>query len=327
MATLVKRAVRRVGKAFFPEKPPKPVPLNNPYPIRTPNASTKSAVDDYWGDYTIKSVPYATAQETLDFLKWRSDHFHLSYEFKGFWADHRGKTLLDYGCGPGHDLIGFLVYSKPDKIYGIDVSHRALSLAGHNIGLHNIPPERLELIQTVDLTERIPLPDASVDYVHSCGVLHHTSKPELILSEFYRVLRPAGRGLIMVYNRNSVFFHLSVAYARLILDPQFAGQMADEVFVQSTDGPKCPISRCYESSEFCAMCEAAGFDVEYVGGFVASNELDLWHMHASRALQDHRLVNPHKAFLKELDWDEKGLPMYRGKHAGIGGTYRLQKRG
>ena len=325
MAALVKRAVRKVGKILF-SKTPKPVPLRNPYPIRTPNPADKSAVDEYWGDYTIKSAPYATAQATLDFLKWRSDHMHLSYEFKGFWDDHRGKTLLDYGCGPGHDLVGFLVYSKPDKVYGVDISHKALSLAGHNIGLHQIPPERLELIQTADLNSRIPLPDASVDYVHCCGVLHHTTQPEAILREFHRVLRPGGRGLVMVYNRHSLFYHLYIAYIRLVLDPQFAGRTADEVFTQSTDGPGCPISRCYDPAEFAGLCEGAGFDADYVGGFVSSTELDYWASHGARALQDHRLGDPHKAFLKELDWDHRGLPLYRGKHAGIGGTYRLRKR-
>src|SRR5215213_10845574 len=154
MGTLVKRAVRKFGKVLFPKRPR--VPLRNPYPIRPPASATRSAVDAYWGDYTIKSVPAATAQETLEFLRWRSDHFHKSYEFKGLWDDHRGKTLLDYGCGPGHDLVGFSVYSRPDKVYGIDISHKALSLAGHNVGLHGIPADRLELIQTADLTDRIP---------------------------------------------------------------------------------------------------------------------------------------------------------------------------
>jgi SAM-dependent methyltransferase len=329
MATLAKRAVRKIGKMIFPEPAPKPrppVPLNNPYPIRTPDATNKSRVDEYWGGYTIRSNPYATAQDVIDFLKWRDAHFHKSYEFKGFWADHSGKTILDYGCGPGHDLCGFLLYSNPAKVYGVDISHKVLSLAGHNIGLHGVPADRLELVQTADLTDRIPLPDAAVDYVHSCGVVHHTSHPAGILNEFHRVLKPGGRGLLMVYNRASVFYHLYVAYARLILEPQWAGKTIEEVFTASTDGPDCPVSICYEPAEFAAMCEAAGFATEFVGGFVASNELDLWDMHAAKALRDPRLGEPHKSFLKALDWDKDRLPLYRGKYAGIGGTYRITRR-
>ncbi|HVK12472.1 MAG TPA: class I SAM-dependent methyltransferase [Gemmataceae bacterium] len=314
---------------IFPEPTPKPrppVPVNNPYPIRTPAATTRSPVDEYWGGYTIRSEPFSTAEEHIAFHKWRDEHFHKSYAFKGLWADHTGETLLDYGCGPGHDVTGFLVHSNPAKVYGVDVSHWALSLAGHNAGLQGVSADRIELIQTADLTDRIPLPDAAVDYVHSCGVVHHTSHPAGILKEFHRVLKPGGRGLLMVYNRASVFYHLYVAYARLILEPQWARKSIEEVFTASTDGPDCPVSICYEPAEFTAMCETAGFETEFVGGFVASNELDLWDMHAARALRDPRLGAAHKEFLKALDWDADRLPLYLGKYAGIGGTYRITRR-
>jgi ubiquinone/menaquinone biosynthesis C-methylase UbiE len=328
MATLVKRAVRKVGKVLFPKDRPKrrkKVPLNNPYPIRMPVSAGKSVVDEYWGDYTIRSDPYATAQDVLDFLKWRSDHFHKSYEFKGFWDDHQGKVVLDYGCGPGHDLVGFSVFSKPKKLYGMDISHKALSLAGHNLGLHKVPADKIELIQTADIASRIPLPDASVDYLHCCGVLMCTSDPVAIMKEFHRVLKPNGRCLVMVYNRASTFFHLYVAFARRFLEPELSGKSVDEVFTQSTDGPACPVSRAYDPAEYQGMCEKAGFKAEFVGGFVASNELTLWDMHAGAGLRDPRLEEPHKSFIREVEFDKDGLPMYRGKYAGIGGTFRLKK--
>lgn len=328
MKTLIKKAVRKLGTYLFKAPLPEPaklIAIENPYEIKTPNPAAKSVVDDYWGGYTIKSTPFPSAQESLDWLQWRSDHFHLSFDFKGLWTDHQGKTMVDYGCGPGHDLMGFLVYSNPAKIYGIDISRKALSVAGHNVALHGIPPHKLELIQTADLSDRIPLADASVDYVHCCGVLHHTSSPETILREFHRILKPSGKGLLMVYNKDSVFYNLYVAYARM-QEPQFKGMSVDDVFRCSTDGPQCPISRCHQYPEFCALCRSTGFDAEFVGGFVASNELDLWTMHAANALRDHRLAEPHKSFLRELEWDSKGLPMYRGKYAGIGGTYRIVKK-
>ena len=307
---------------------PKPIPsLNNPYPIQSPASSAAaSAVDGYWGNYTIKSIPYASGQELLDWLQWRADHFHLSYEFKGLWDSHEGETVLDYGCGPGHDAAGFLVYSKPVKLIAMDVSRKALSLAGHNIGLHQIPADRVALIQTNDLADKIALPDASVDYVHCMGVLHHTSQPECILKEFHRVLKPNGRGAIMMYHRDSLCFHLYTSYVRRIVENAYPGADDDEVFRRSTDGDACPVSRCHQHPEICAMGHAAGFDVEFVGGFVASNEIDLWNMHGAQALRDPRLGEPHKSFLQEVRWDAGGLPVYRGKHAGVGGVYRLSKR-
>jgi ubiquinone/menaquinone biosynthesis C-methylase UbiE len=323
--TLAKKIHRRLSPRLAERPAPIP-PLNNPYAIERPSAAPSSTVDGYWGNYTIKSVPYASGQELLDWLQWRSDHFHLSYAFKGLWDAHEGETMLDYGCGPGHDVTGFLVYAKPAKVYAIDVSHKALSLAGHNVGLHKIPADRLSLIQTTDLSDKIPLADGSIDYVHSMGVLHHTSNPESILREFHRILKPNGRGAIMMYNRDSLCFHLYAAYVRMIVEQAYPGADVDDVFRRSTDGADCPISRCHQHPEVCAMAQNAGFEVEYVGGFIASNEIDLWNMYAGQALRDPRLKDPHKSFLRELQWDDKGWPMYRGKYAGVGGTYRLKKR-
>jgi membrane-bound lytic murein transglycosylase MltF len=38
----------------------------------------------------------------------------------------------------------------------------------------------------------LPFPDASFDHVYSWGVIHHSPKPERIVSEIYRVLRKGG---------------------------------------------------------------------------------------------------------------------------------------
>ena len=44
-----------------------------------------------------------------------------------------------------------------------------------------------------------------------------------------------------------------------------------------------------------------------------------------KALRDHRLEEEHKAFLREVIFDENGYPMYRGKLCCIGGVYHLWK--
>ncbi|MBI2803763.1 MAG: methyltransferase domain-containing protein [Planctomycetes bacterium] len=326
MKVLAKRLARKLHTILVPPPAAKAVPLRNPYPIRTSSQSSRSHVDEYWGEHTIKSEPFATAQDGLDWLKYRSKIYPLSFQFKGLWDDHQGKVLVDYGCGPGHDLMGFQVFSRPAKVYGIDISHKALSLAGHNSALHNIPAERIELIQTGDLSDRIPLSDGCVDYVHCCGVLHHTTAPEVILKEFHRILKPGGKGMLMIYNTDSLFVHLYIAYVKRFVDSDCAGLSVEEIFTRSTDGASCPISRSYRGAEFAEICQHAGFDTEYLGGFVACNELDLWDQHGAKALRDARLGEPHKSFLKQLDWDASGLPYFQGKAAGVGGSFRIRKQ-
>jgi SAM-dependent methyltransferase len=47
------------------------------------------------------------------------------------------------------------------------------------------------------------------------------TNPELALQEFYRILKPGGKVQIMVYNRNSLWFHLKTAYQTQILENKF----------------------------------------------------------------------------------------------------------
>lgn len=331
MASIPVRLVRKLkrllsfSKRAAPVAVVPPVPVNNPFPIQDNGIDKKSNVDQFWGVHTVRDDPFPSAQASIDFLKWRSNHVHLSYEFKRLWADHTGKEILDYGCGPGHDLTGFCIYSNAAKVYSVDVSRKALMRAGHNLALHGVSADRVALIQTADLEDRIPLEDNSVDLVHSSGVIHHTTNPGSILRELYRVLRPGGNGTIMVYNRASVYYHLYVAYMRRLLDPQFAGMTIDQVFVKSTDGMDCPVSRSYPPDEFSAMCAESGFEVEFVGGYVVNDELDWWKSHGKAALEDLRLEPIHRDFLRSVTWDHRNLPMYNGKYAGIGGTFRLHK--
>ena len=126
---------------------------------------------------------------------------------------------------------------------------------------------RLDLRRT-----ELPLPSASVDYVHCSGVLHHLPDTLATLRELRRVLRPDGMARFMVYNRDSVFVHLYVAYQRCILDGAFPGRSLDEAFTRSTDGPDCPISRPYRPAEFVALCEEAGFEARFAGAGVSMLE-------------------------------------------------------
>jgi ubiquinone/menaquinone biosynthesis C-methylase UbiE len=285
-----------------------------------------SAVDQYWTQHTVTAKRFKSTKDSEAFLEWRFEQYPLFREFTGLWGEHDGEVILDYGCGPGNDLTGYALYTGADRIIGFDVSPRALELARARLALHGIAPERVELIEGSDATVGIPLEDASVDFVQSQGVLHHTSEPEAILGELFRVLKPGGRGLIMVYNRNSLWLHLYTAYEKMIVADAFPGLDVHEAFRRNTDGPECPISRSYVPAEFVAMCERAGFEAEFVGGYMSKNEMRALEESWTAAIVDQRLPDVHREFLRSLTFDVAGRPMYEGRHAGIGGTYHLRKR-
>ena len=50
----------------------------------------------------------------------------------------------------------------------------------------------------------MPFPDESLDFVFSIGCFHHTGNVQRCLDETYRVLRPGGTAVLMVYNKFSL---------------------------------------------------------------------------------------------------------------------------
>jgi ubiquinone/menaquinone biosynthesis C-methylase UbiE len=284
-----------------------------------------TAVDSYWGQHTVNSNRFKNVEKSLKYLEWRFTEYPLFRELMDLYGRHDNEVVLDYGCGPGNDLVGFLVHTRAKKVIGIDVSWKALHLARTRLALHGVEPGRLDLIQVTDSAPGIPLEEESVDYIYCEGVLHHVSHPHTILKEFNRVLKRGSSACIMVYNRNSLWLHLYTAYQKMILENAFPGMDLLEAFSKNTDGQQCPIARCYAPGEFMAMCRDAHFYVEYAGGYFSSYELKLWQDLGEKALRDDRLGTEQKQFLSSLNKDQDGYPRYKGKHAGIGGVYRLRK--
>ena len=293
----------------------------------------ETQVDSFWAVHTVvgrRLAAVKTAYQDRRYLDWRFSAYPLFREFMDLWGSHDDQTILDYGCGPGNDLVGFLTHTGARKVIGVDISGKALRFASRRLALHRIDPGRVELVCVSDSTEALPIADHSVDYIYCEGVLHHTTNPEAILREFHRVLKPGSQACIMVYNHDSIWLHLYVAYELMILQNRFSGMNVYDAFAKTTDTEACPIARCYRPREFVSLCEDAGFSTEYAGGYFSDlglHELRLLKKHRQGALRDKRLAQEHRDFLRDLTFDDRGYPLYRGKHAGIGGVYRLHKRG
>lgn len=305
--------------------------------IKVVTASAPTDVDTYWEAHTVQfeagskrfhkaTDPFPNVDKSLGFLKFRSESYPLMDEKLELWGQHHDEIVLDYGCGPANDLVGFLQYSQAKKVIGVDVSAKALNLASRRLALHRFDLERIELIRISDATPQIPLDDNSVDYIYCEGVLHHISHPVEILREFYRVLRPGKRVNIMVYNRNSVFFHLEVAYRQMLVNHLFAGMTPDEAAPKTVDGVDCPLAHFYRPQEFAALCREAGFEHVEVDAYFARYELDLLKELGQTALDNERLAAEQRQFLSSLTHDDRGYPLYENKHAGYGGAYRLTKQ-
>jgi ubiquinone/menaquinone biosynthesis C-methylase UbiE len=276
----------------------------------------------YWTGHNVTAHRrFGSAAESLEYFHWRNDQYFNYIALMPVTGQH-GKAVLDFGCGPGNDIVGFGTYSAPARLIGIDVSTRSLAEARERLALHDIA---CELLLHAPESTVLPLDDGAVDYVHCSGVLHHTPDPSALLREFRRVLRPDGAARIMVYNYDSLWVHLYVAYQKQLVEQALPGLDLRAAFAKTTDGPDCPISRVFRPAEFIALAEAAGFSARFLGAAISMHEAALLPKRFD-AIADPRLPAESRRFLAALTLDEHGLPMHEGHYAGVDGCYLLSPR-
>jgi ubiquinone/menaquinone biosynthesis C-methylase UbiE len=235
---------------------------------------------------------------------------------------HDGKVILDYGCGPGHDLVGFGLYSRPARLIGIDVSAPSLSETRSRLALHGLNAELLQ-IQPGDAA--LPFESGTMDYIHCSGVLHHVRNPEGVLKEFRRILKPEGEIRVMVYNKDSIWINLYVAYQKMILEGKYAGMCLADAFSHTTDGEDCPVSRYYTKDEFLQLADKVGLVGRFLGAAISMHEASIFTQLRYQAIQDRRMPSQHREWLLALTVDNTGFPKYEETFAGIDACFSLVK--
>src|SRR5207248_8707048 len=68
--------------------------------------------------------------------------------------------------------------------------------------------------------ESLSFADESFDWLYSHGVLHHTPNTQKAIDEVWRVLKPNGRAIIMLYHKSSFNYYARIMIymrARLLL--------------------------------------------------------------------------------------------------------------
>jgi ubiquinone/menaquinone biosynthesis C-methylase UbiE len=203
----------------------------------------------------------------------REWHVPIIAKFESF----RGKDVLEIGCGVGTDGIEFA--RNGANYVGIDLTPNSVELTRERFKVFGVPGQ----FEVANAEEGLPIPDASVDYVYSFGVIHHSPAPEKIVGEIYRVLRKGGTFTVMLYNRSSINYHIEIMFLRRLfkwcLLPKFMPRLIaaatgfdrwkleghrnrllrskkltkEEWISMNTDGPFCPLARVYDHEEAAAL--------------------------------------------------------------------------
>ncbi len=276
---------------------------------------------EYWSEHTVTTGLFKSKEQALKHFNWRNAQY-IDYLSLMPVTGQAGKVVLDYGCGPGNDVMGFATFSSPERLIAMDISAPALNIAEQNLALFG---KKAEFYRINEFDNSLPLEDKSVDYIHTSGVLHHCSDLSTILQEFYRVLKNDGEIAVMVYNYDSLWLHLYTAWMQPVLNKKFIGMSLEDAFRANTDGESCPISKCYKPDEFINLMSSSRFDCEFVGASVSMHEMKVAR-YRYLAIEDRELAHEHRAFLSELHFDERQIPHYQGRVAGIDGCYRLRKK-
>lgn len=127
---------------------------------------------------------------------------------------HQGEKVLEIGIGAGTDILEYA--KNGSKVYGIDLTEEAI-----NISKKHFKCAKQKYISfKKGNAEKLNFKDNFFDLVFSFGVLHHTPNADKAVKEIYRVLKPKGKTIVMLYAPG--WKHL---VKRLIIRGIFCGEL------------------------------------------------------------------------------------------------------
>lgn len=98
--------------------------------------------------------------------------------------DVRGKTVLDIGCGYGHNCLAF-AQSGATRVLGLDISEKMLAVAQCESTHPHIEYRRMDMSELSTLTERF-------DLVYSSLAFHYAEDFSKLMGDIARLLNPGG---------------------------------------------------------------------------------------------------------------------------------------
>ena len=157
------------------------------------------------GSNFVKYEQNAAFYQRYDEFRYKTEG-HILHELNKI--DFKNKKLLEIGLGQGADSMQ--IVDRGAIYYGIDITEESVRRVKERFEIFNRPYREI----SVGKAEQIKYADCTFDIVYSHGVIHHSPHIEKIVSEIYRVLKPGGKAIIMLYHKNSFNYHISIKLFR-----------------------------------------------------------------------------------------------------------------
>ena len=101
-----------------------------------------------------------------------------------------GTRVVDLGCGQGTFLYALSRLWVNVELWGVDISRKAIEWAQNRIG------DRVRF-EKADVTDTHLIGD-HFDYVVASEIMEHLDRPEDLIKEAYRLLKPGGKLILTV---------------------------------------------------------------------------------------------------------------------------------
>jgi ubiquinone/menaquinone biosynthesis C-methylase UbiE len=149
-------------------------------------------------------------------------------------------NVLELGCGKGFNST-YLAKAFPTSTFsGIDITERHLVYAKKKAKSH------INLNFKTGDFHQLEQPDSSLDLVFELEAICHTDKPEVILGEVFRVLKPGGKFILYEGFRAANFDHQSKI------------QKEAAILIEKT----MAVNNGHNIQEWLSIAEKIGFNVE-----------------------------------------------------------------
>jgi glycosyltransferase involved in cell wall biosynthesis/ubiquinone/menaquinone biosynthesis C-methylase UbiE len=205
--------------------------------IRTPSVPVADAYKDeiqrQWdndpaGSHYVKDAEPHTLAWFLEAEAYRYEQYAPWMARTMEFAGHPGERLLEIGGGMGTDLVQFA--RQGSITTDLDLSSGHLELARENFRLRGLTGEFV-----LHDAERLPFDDDTFDVVYSNGVLHHTPDTRGVVNEIWRVLKPGGKAIVMMYAENSLHYWRNLVWAIGLKEHQLLQHSMGEIMSRAVE--------------------------------------------------------------------------------------------
>jgi SAM-dependent methyltransferase len=225
-------------------------------------------IQEFWNAYPCDKAKVDRPEHDYEEFFKRCDELRYKQErhiLKRLDAiDFRGKRVLEIGLGLGADSEQII---RRGAVWsGLDLTPESVVLVTKRLTLRDLPYECIKVGSVCEL----PFEENTFDIIFSHGVLHHVPHINKAQAELFRVLRPKGLLVVMLYARYSLNYLVSIYFLRRValamlylLHIKAKGIIAQHLknarkiglfqylrmknFVhRNTDGPLNPYSKVYD---------------------------------------------------------------------------------